>query len=396
MVKTVLTISDSVEGTTFDLKRSTATIKDFNLDPLLVVPKIIYKDNSSEDNDVSEMLDYAFGDCEFSALGVGFLTEPEVINYIADKLDQNKPAPVICCPSLISDSGEILVSGDVYAALCDRLLKHADYLIVNSLEAEAFCGFECPMRNDYLRAAKKIYTLYGCRVFIKGNEATAGKDVLFEGEKPVWIDPTPFEAGYEEKYSLVTALACELACDKPEHLAVTLALEFVSGKVSVSKVNSEIENVVPEVSEPVVYEPAVEAPVVETQVVEEPVEMEEPKIELPKFDLATAEVPKFELPKTAVPKFEIPSVMSSTNSSSVTSSLVTPGKSLRDLARDIGAVKTESSESAVTSSIKTKGDVVSIASPRYKFDSEVNNSITELQSLKDRLNNLNNLANSGE
>ncbi len=395
MVKTVLTISDSVEGTTFDLKRSTATIKDFNLDPLLVVPKIIYSDNSFEDNDVSEMLDYAFGECDFATLAVGFLTKPEVITYIADKLDMGKKAPVVCCPSLISDSGEILVSGEVYGELCDRLLKHADYLIVNSLEAEAFCGFECSMRNDFLRAAKKIFNLYGCRVFIKGCDITDGKDVLFEGDKPVWIDPIPYADGYEDKYSLVTALACEIACDKPEHLAVTLALEFISGKDAAEGV------VVPVAEEVKVEEPKDEELVVEA-IKEEPVVVPEPRIEIPKAEVPVPEkkleMPKFELPKfdvtsskTAVPEFKVPDIKTS-----VTSSLVTPGKSLRDLARDIGTTKTDASETAVTSSIKTKGDVVSIASPRYKFDTEVNNSITELQSLKDRLNNLNNLANSGK
>lgn len=394
-MKTVLTISDSVEGTTFDLKRSTATIKDFNLDPLLVVPKIIYSDNSAEDNDVSEMLDYAFGECDFSALAIGFLTEPEVITYIADKLDAGKKSPVVCCPSLISDSGEILVSGDVYGALCDRLLKHADYLIVNCLEAEAFCGFECSMRNDFLRAAKKIFNLYGCRVFIKGCDITEGKDVLFEGDKPVWIDPIPYAEGYEDRYSLVTALACEIACDKPEHLSVTLALEFISGKDMVSKVAPGVAPA-PSFETPKMEEPVIEA------VKEEAAVKTEPQIELPKVEIPVTErkleMPKFELPKfdmnttkTAVPEFKIPDIKTP-----VTSSLVTPGKSLRDLARDIGTVKNESTETAVTSSIKTKGDVVSIASPRYKFDTEVNNSITELQSLKDRLNNLNNLANSGK
>ena len=62
-VKTVLTISDSVEGTIFDLLRCTATIKDFGLDPLAVVPRISYKDDTSEENDVSEIVVFAFCEC---------------------------------------------------------------------------------------------------------------------------------------------------------------------------------------------------------------------------------------------------------------------------------------------------------------------------------------------
>lgn len=326
MIKTVLTISDSVEGTTFDLKRSTSTIKDYGLDPLLVVPRIIFEDNSAEDNDVSEILDYAFEKCEFSSLSVGFLTEPEVISYIADKLLIQKKAPLVCCPSLISDEGEVLVSGEVYEVLSERLLSFCDYLIVNSFEAEALCGFECAVPNDYLRATRKIYTLYGCIVLIKGGERTNNKDVLFDGLKPSWIEDNKTNTDFENKYSLNTALACEACNDNPKELAVRLALDFISGKTS-----------------------------------------------SPKDEAVT----------------------------SVTSSLVTPGKSLRELARELDALKTpdvnqEPQETAVTSAIKPKGDVVSIAPPRFKFDSEVKNTITELQSLKDRLNNINNIANSGK
>ena len=61
-MKTVLTISDSIEGTIYDLLRCTSTIRDMGLDPLSVVPRISYKDGTSETNDVSEMLDYVFGE----------------------------------------------------------------------------------------------------------------------------------------------------------------------------------------------------------------------------------------------------------------------------------------------------------------------------------------------
>ena len=130
-MNTVLTISDSVQGTLYDLIRCTATIKEYGLDPLSVVPRIAYDDGTSEESDVSEMLDYAFGQCDFSVLAMGFITEPEVILYAADKLDKNKTAPVIACPSIISDEGEVLVGGEVYSALCDRLLQYADFIIVN-------------------------------------------------------------------------------------------------------------------------------------------------------------------------------------------------------------------------------------------------------------------------
>jgi|GEM_PF-968016 len=383
-MRTVLTISDSVEGTSLDLLRSIATIKDFGLDPLSIVPRITYADGTSSDNDISEMLDYAFGECEFSAIDIGFITDEKVINYVADKLTADKKAHVICAPSLISDAGEIQVSSEVYSALSDKLFPLADFIVVNTFEAEAICGFECPIKNDFLRASKKIFNMYGCGVFIKGGEATGGMNVLFDGTKTSWVDPVTFKEGYEDKYNFVTAISCVLAQDKPLNLAANIALDFVSG-ASAPEVEAE-----PAVE--VEAEPAVEStPAVEEQKVESEAEVEAAAE-------ATVEVETYTEPEPAR-DVQMPQL---------TSSLVTPGKQIREMAREFAAsanVNTEQAAAtpapaAVTSTIEKpeepKGDVVPIASPRLKFDNEVKNSITELQSLRDRLNNLSKTANSGE
>lgn len=357
-MKTVLTISDSVEGTIFDLLRCTATIKDFGLDPLAVVPRISYNDGTFEENDVSEMLDYAFSECEFAALGIGFITNPDVITYIADKLEQNKIAPVVCCPSLISEEGEILVDGAVYSALSDKLLSFCDLLVVSTMEAEAFCGFECIVKNDFLRAAKKIYNVYGCGVFIKGDDRTDGQSVHFDGSKNQWIETVSVKSGYEDKYSLLAALACEYADGHPANLVASMALEFVSGKKAAKEEAKK-----------------------------------EVKVQ-PKAAPVTAPAPA----PTPAPA---PEIVRETSSAPVTSSLVSPGKSIRDIARFMSTPSAdEDVQHAVTSNIEKKpdpkGEVTNLASSRLLFDTKVNQSITDLQALKDRLNNLTKLADSGK
>ena len=419
---TVLTITDSLEGTSFDLLRCTSTVKDFDLDPLAVVPRIVYKDNSFEENDVSEMLDYVFGECDFSAMSIGFLTEPQVIDYIADKISQKKTCKVVCCPSMISDKGEILVDSDVYAALCDKLLKHVDYLIVNLIEAEAFCGFECNAKNDFLRAAKKIYNVFGCTVFIKGGTRTDGQNVLFDGSKPVWVDSIPCLPGYEDKYSFLTAISCELINGNPPGIATSLALEFIAGTSHRQNIaNAENSLFTMQSAEEAMKAAAMasksaskdaakaaamaaylpqnveqEKPVEPVKEESEPVVAAKPEREPAKYDKTSfTPVPEF---KTL---FDSKPFGSSVDNSHVTSSLITPGKSLRDIARDISpSIKPEVTETAKTSNIEKdlgpKGEVTDIASSRFKFDTAVHNSITELQSLKDRLEHLNKLADSGK
>ncbi len=417
-MKTVLSISDSVQGTVYDLIRCTATIKEYGLDPLAVVPRISYSDGTSESNDVSEMLDYAFGECDFSVLAMGFVTEPEVLTYVADKLEQNKTAPVISCPCLISDEGEVMVGGEVFSALCDKFLKQTDFLIVNTIEAEAFCGFECPAKNDYFRAAKKIYNLYGCGVFIKGSEKTDGQCVLFDGTKPQWVEHVDCEPGFEDKYSLISALACEFAIGNPAALAMPLALELVNGKkykkeqeaiaAAAAKAAKEAEEAALKAQQEAeeAERKAKEAAEAEAKAIAEAKEAEEaarkaaatPAPAPSASSVSRTPVPKFSFGKTTIVEEEDDD---DDEDKPVTSSLVTPGKSLRDIARVMApAVKTEEAEHAVTSNIEKpeepKGEVTSLANSRLLFDSKVNDSITSLQSLRDRLNNLNKLADSGK
>lgn len=412
-MKTVLSISDSVQGTVYDLIRCTATIKEYGLDPLAVVPRISYSDGTSESNDVSEMLDYAFSECDFSVLAMGFVTEPEVLSYVADKLEKNKTAPVISCPCLISDDGEVMVGGEVFSALCDKFLKHTDFLIVNTIEAEAFCGFECPAKNDYFRAAKKIYNLYGCGVFIKGSEKTDGQCVLFDGTKPQWVDHVDCEPGFEDKYSLISALACEFAIGNPAALAMPLALDLVNGKkhkkeqeaiaAAAAKAAKEAEEAALKAQQEAeeAERKAKEAAEAEAKAAEEAREAAEAASRQAVENsnaVSRTPVPKFSFGKTSIVEEEDDD---DDEDKPVTSSLVTPGKSLRDIARVMApAVKTEEAEHAVTSNIEKpeepKGEVTSLANSRLLFDSKVNDSITSLQSLRDRLNNLNKLADSGK
>ena len=411
-MKTVLTISDSVQGTIYDLIRCTSTIKEYGLDPLAVVPRISRNDGTSDENDVSEMLDYAFSECEFASLSVGFITEPEVILYVADKLEQSKNAPVICAPSLISDEGEVMVGGEVFSAICDRLLRFTDLLIINTIEAEAFCGFECPVKTDFFRAAKKIYNSYGCSVFIRGNERTDGMNVLFDGTKPVWVDYVAVEPGYEDKFSLLASVACEFANGNPASLAMPLALELTNGTKAKKdqKAKAEAAAKAAREAEAAALKAKEEAEEAARKAMEEAeaaakaeAAAEEARKSLENSNntvVGRTPVPKFSFGAKTVRVEEEPEEEDE-DEKPVATSLVTPGKSLRDIARVIQpTVVSEEAKPAVTSNIEKpeepKGEVTALANSRFLFDSKVNDSITSLQSLKDRLNNINKIADSGK
>lgn len=392
-MKTVLAISDNVENTEFDLSRCTSTIKDLDLDPMVVVPVFYWTDGTSENNDVSEIIDYVFGECDTAAVGIGYLTDEAVISYIADKLETVSHAPVVCAPSIISDKGEILVTEDTYYSIIDRLLPRVQMLIINSLEAETLCGFECPMKNDLLRAAKKIYNEYGCHVLIRGNEITGGQSVIFTGDSTSWLDKVSSAPGFDaKKYTLFAAVACAMAQGQSTAEACVSGMNFCNG---ISGRKEEAAPVVKKEAAPAAEAPKPEAPKPEVKAEEV---KEEPET-APMANKLDDERQKMNdliqraksLQYSSRSRFNAPIIGNSMEMippAKQPDSLVSPAKHLRDIARNIDFHK-DDEPTAVTSAIEKKpeprSEVSELSNHSERFNNEVNSSILQLQSLKDRL-----------
>ena len=336
-MKTVAAISDSIENSIYDPGRSVITIKDMQLDPVVMVSRVYDGDGEFESIDVSEIIDAAFSECDVAAVSVGYLTDDSVISYLAGKLSSGEHAPVVARPSMISDDGDILVDESVYHAFADHLMKHIKTVIVNSYEAELLSGFECVMESDYMRAAKKIHNTFGCHVIVTASEQTGGKLIACVGDKSSWMDLPQYAEGFEpHKYELSSAIACGYAHGFSSIESIEFALGFCTG-------NKKIEDLIG------------------TPEPEDPVKAEKPAENI---------------------------------------SFVSPGKALRDIARGFNS-EFKSTEDrpapAVTSVIdenlnKPRGEVSGLTAPAKS----VSDTVTELQALKERLEKLSGAAgNSG-
>lgn len=340
-MKTVAALSDSVENSIYDPSRSVATIRDMRLDPIVMVSRVYDADGNYEAMDVAEVIDGVFDECDVSAYTIGYLTDDMILSYMAGKLMEQEHAPVVARPSLISESGDILVDENVYHAFVNYMMSNVKIVIVNSFEAELLSGFECSSDKDYMRSAKKIHNTYDCHVIVTPSENTFGKLVACVGDKTIWFDmPTPPEGFDPHKYDLATTIACGLAHGFSSIDSIEFAIGFCSGTKTASDLPGKQEEAEPEVSEEVVSEPQ--------EVI----------------------VPKNEKPAESV-------------------SFVSPGKALRDIARNIESeFGTSDKKPAVTSVIdehlnKPRGEVMDITSKK-----SVGDTVTELQALKDRLEKL--------
>jgi len=155
-MSTVLAIADSVGNVSFDVRSDIRTIVELGMNPLAIVPVSYNESGTCERSDVVAALDYAFKEDVPLATRIGFLSEADSVVQISKSLSKFKPNRVILTPSIISDSGEVMISEPTYISICDKLLPEVNLLVINHLEAELLCGFVCPTQSDVVRASEDL------------------------------------------------------------------------------------------------------------------------------------------------------------------------------------------------------------------------------------------------
>ena len=359
-MKSILIFQDSVEGTEYDFTRSVRMIKGYGMDPLSVIPALFDADGNDLTTDISESLEYAFGE-EIAAASCGYVTDSTALDAMLSRYKAVQGGfPIVAAPSMLSDNGDILVDESVYDSVIDNLLPVTKVLVINHMEAELLAGFECVMPTDFSRAVKKIFNDYNCCSVVKACRDTSMRNILFDGKKV-----NVFEGSTEDgtpDCSLTAAIACELVSGKEICDAVKDAFARYyepEKKAETAKKAAPAAKAEPAVKATPVAEkaPAVAAPSVAPEVKAEP----EVKASAPAAPVAP-EIKPSEEPAPVKRTILTSGILSS---GTMTRSLVSPAKSLRDIARSIevpsagvgsSASERPSQEPAVTSSLKKESD----------------------------------------
>lgn len=441
----VLLISDSIENTRFDVARKTATFRSYNIEPVLAIPQIDAPDGISK-TDIGDILDYCFEECHPACIALSLIRDPEAVKLVADKLASTEHNAVVSEISLISREGEVLVSSETYEMVIKYLLPQIQFLSLNIYEAELFAQMSCKGKTDIENAAQAISARFGCIVYINGSIKSHWHDIICFGGKTKWLRAISDDTYIPADKSLLAAIACELSMDKSIIEAIVSARKFFSAGHPRPEDPSA-----PKASAPAATAPA-PAPKSEPEKREEPAKKEETKaaeaapakpaepakpVAKPTFSYkpsystggysftamaaqrrreqaeaakARAEEQKKEEPKAEVKPEVKPEVKAeakaeeaakpeSEHEPAPVKSLVSPAKSIRDIARsfemkevgeDISKKLAEEAKPAVTSTIEEpepgpKGTVSEIKE-REKRTAE--QSLSELKALKERFKNL--------
>jgi hydroxymethylpyrimidine kinase/phosphomethylpyrimidine kinase len=131
---------------------------------------------------VGAQLEAVFDDIGVDAAKTGMLFSRELIETVADHLDE-RPVPLVVDPVMVASSGAKLLQDDAVETLVTRLFPLATVVTPNLLEAEALAGAALPRRE----LAVRIHELGAPAVVVTGGHGDDAVDHLFDGEHHVEI-----------------------------------------------------------------------------------------------------------------------------------------------------------------------------------------------------------------
>ncbi len=97
---------------------------------------------------ITSQLDAVFQDLNIITVKIGMLADSQIINLVADKLEQYRPEHIVLDPVMVSTSGHTLLEDSAINSLKERLLPLADVITPNLPEAAALTNLDVPANSE--------------------------------------------------------------------------------------------------------------------------------------------------------------------------------------------------------------------------------------------------------
>jgi hydroxymethylpyrimidine/phosphomethylpyrimidine kinase len=134
---------------------------------------------------VGAQIDAVVEDIGVDGAKTGMLASSEVIEIVAQRIDEHQLKRLVVDPVMVAKSGDRLLREDAVESLVERLIPLAMVVTPNLPEAERLVGFAVEDEDSMRRAAKAIVELGAGSAVIKGGHARGEEsvDLLFTGKR---------------------------------------------------------------------------------------------------------------------------------------------------------------------------------------------------------------------
>ena len=184
-------------------------------------------------------LDAVLSDIGTDAVKIGMLFSSDLIQTVAERLDQHNVANIVLDPVMVAQSGDKLLQDDAIAAIKKHLMPLADIVTPNLPEAEVLLGKPLSAADTMATAAKELADFGSRSVLIKGGhrETANCTDILYLADEDRWLELTGKRFATHNNHgtgcTLSSAIAAYLAKGHPLEQAVKAGKAYISNAIRV-------------------------------------------------------------------------------------------------------------------------------------------------------------------
>ena len=177
-------------------------------------------------------MDCIFTDIYPDSVKIGMVSEKELIQAIAGKLEQYDAKNIVLDPVMVSTSKSRLLSEDAIGTLKETLFPLADIITPNVPEAEVLSGVRIQTKEDMQEAAAKIGEYFDGAILMKGGHSVEdANDYLFCHGRVKTFRGTRVDNQntHGTGCTLSSAIACNLAMGCDMETSIQNAKEYITG-----------------------------------------------------------------------------------------------------------------------------------------------------------------------
>ena len=188
---------------------------------------------------VEQQIDSVFSDLAVDAVKIGMLSQPAIIETVAERLERHRATQVVLDPVMVAASGDRLLAPEAVNALRQVLLPKALLVTPNLPEAAAI--LDEPLAQDeraMCRQAERILALGPRAVLVKGGHGTGHEstDILMDaqGVRRFTAPRIDTRNTHGTGCTLSSAIAAGLAKGLSLDDAIAMAKSFISAAIGAS------------------------------------------------------------------------------------------------------------------------------------------------------------------
>ena len=183
----------------------------------------------------ASQIDAVFEDIRPDAVKIGMVSEPYIVEEIAEELRKYKAVNIVLDPVMVSTSGKKLITKEAEEVLIKKLMPLATVITPNIPEAESLSGITINDRYDMEKAAEIIYKKININdegpAVLGGHSINCANDYLYTEIGTSWFEaervdnPNTHGTGC----TLSSAIACNIAEGYSVKESVARAKEYITG-----------------------------------------------------------------------------------------------------------------------------------------------------------------------